>query len=162
MQTLIKSQIYDKPLKNDYIKTRGKNLILDLSYAWFEFGNFANAPIVETKFLELAMSLLDFSPQIPLGTFSNLLGESLWNMNRHFYQDVYTILTLTLTLKVIANRKRSSFQIYFQDFGKAINDIETATGGKFVTRHNSNCNVTYLRNNRQWNENVESCAVCWN
>ena len=26
----------------------------------------ANAPIVETKFLELAMSLLDFSPRIPL------------------------------------------------------------------------------------------------
>ena len=33
----------------------------------------ANAPIVETKFLELAISLLDFSPRIPLGTFSILL-----------------------------------------------------------------------------------------
>ena len=33
----------------------------------------ANAPIVETKFIELAMSLLDFSPRIPLGTFSILL-----------------------------------------------------------------------------------------
>ena len=33
----------------------------------------ANAPIVETKFLELAMSLLVFSPRIPLGTFSILL-----------------------------------------------------------------------------------------
>ena len=33
------------------------------------------APIVETKFLELAMSLLDFSPRIPLGTFSILLGN---------------------------------------------------------------------------------------
>ena len=33
----------------------------------------ANAPIVETKFLELAMSLLDFLPRIPLGTFSILL-----------------------------------------------------------------------------------------
>ena len=33
----------------------------------------ACAPIVETKFLELAMSLLDFSPRIPLGTFSILL-----------------------------------------------------------------------------------------
>ena len=32
----------------------------------------ANAPIVETKFLELAMSLFDFSPRIPLGTFSIL------------------------------------------------------------------------------------------
>ena len=34
----------------------------------------ANVPIVETKFLELAMSLLDFSPRIPLGTFSILLA----------------------------------------------------------------------------------------
>ena len=33
----------------------------------------ANAPIVETKFLEVAMSLLDFSPRIPLVTFSILL-----------------------------------------------------------------------------------------
>ena len=33
----------------------------------------ANVPIVETKFLELAMSLLDFSPRIPLGTFSILI-----------------------------------------------------------------------------------------
>ena len=33
----------------------------------------ASAPIIETKFLELAMSLLDFSPRIPLGTFSILL-----------------------------------------------------------------------------------------
>ena len=31
------------------------------------------APIVVTSFLELAMSLLDFSPRIPLGTFSILL-----------------------------------------------------------------------------------------
>ena len=35
----------------------------------------ANAPIVETKFLELAMSLLDFSPRKPLGTFSILLND---------------------------------------------------------------------------------------
>ena len=33
----------------------------------------ACAPIVETRFLELAMTLLDFSPRIPLGTFSILL-----------------------------------------------------------------------------------------
>ena len=30
------------------------------------------APIIETRFLELAISLLDFSPWIPLGTFSIL------------------------------------------------------------------------------------------
>ena len=34
------------------------------------------APIVETKFLELAMSLLDFSSRIPLGTFSILLSTT--------------------------------------------------------------------------------------
>ena len=34
---------------------------------------FACAPIVETRFHELAMSLLDFSPRIPLCTFSILL-----------------------------------------------------------------------------------------
>ena len=33
----------------------------------------ACAPIVETRFLELAMSLLDFSPRIPFGIFSVLL-----------------------------------------------------------------------------------------
>ena len=37
----------------------------------------ANAPIVETKFLELAMSLLDSSPRIPLGTLSILLIREL-------------------------------------------------------------------------------------
>ena len=37
----------------------------------------ACAPIVETRFLELAMSLLDFSPRIPLGTFSILLRHFL-------------------------------------------------------------------------------------
>ena len=40
----------------------------------------ANAPIVETKFLELAMSLLDFSPRIPLGTFSILLKPTFKHM----------------------------------------------------------------------------------
>ena len=36
----------------------------------------ACALIVETRFLEFAMSLLDFSPRIPLGTFSILLTRS--------------------------------------------------------------------------------------
>ena len=33
------------------------------------------APIVETRLLELAMSLLDFSPRIPLGTISIFLED---------------------------------------------------------------------------------------
>ena len=45
---------------------------LTLPDTWFRppILGLANAPIVETKFPELAMSLLDFSPRIPLGTFS--------------------------------------------------------------------------------------------
>ena len=38
----------------------------------------ANAPIVETSFTELVISFLDFSPWIPLGTFSSLLSIVLW------------------------------------------------------------------------------------
>ena len=53
----------------------------------------ANAPIVETKFLELAMSLIDFSPRIPLGTFSIFLLVIKWYQSQnckrtmfvHFY-----------------------------------------------------------------------------
>ena len=42
----------------------------------------ACAPIVETRFLELAMSLLNFSPRIPLGTFLILLliSDEIHNM----------------------------------------------------------------------------------
>ena len=43
----------------------------------------ANAPIVETKFLEFAMSLLDFSPRIPLGTFSILLFHHVYFVKEH-------------------------------------------------------------------------------
>ena len=51
----------------------------------------ACAPIVETRFLELAMSLLDFSPRIPLGTFSILLLHTAsFNLSKikffHIYQ----------------------------------------------------------------------------
>ena len=48
---------------------------LTLPDTWFRppFWDLLMLPIVETKFLELAMSLLDFSPRIPLGTFSILL-----------------------------------------------------------------------------------------
>ena len=42
---------------------------------WFRplFGGLACSPIVETRFRELAMSVLDLSTRIPLGTFSILL-----------------------------------------------------------------------------------------
>ena len=45
---------------------------LTLPDTWFRppFWDLLVLQIVETRFLELAMSLLDFSPWIPLGTFS--------------------------------------------------------------------------------------------
>ena len=55
----------------------------------------ANAPIVETKFLELAMSLLDFSPRIPLGTFSILLMyRSFVTYRTRFSEDFSYIIQL--------------------------------------------------------------------
>ena len=53
---------------------------LNLPDTWFRPSYFGltYAPIVETRFLELAISLLDFSPWIPLGTFSIFL-ENLPN-----------------------------------------------------------------------------------
>ena len=48
---------------------------LTLPDTWFRpsIVGLACVPIVETRFLELAMFLLDFSARIPLGTFSILL-----------------------------------------------------------------------------------------
>ena len=51
----------------------------------------ADAPIVKTKFLELAMSLLVFSPRIPLGTFSILLCTN-WMAIRFVYTDSTLII----------------------------------------------------------------------
>ena len=56
---------------------------LTLPDTWFRppFLGLAFAPI-ETRFLELAMSLLDFSPWIPLGTFSILLKKDNSSVTR--------------------------------------------------------------------------------
>ena len=53
----------------------------------------ANAPIVENRFLELAMSLLDFSPRIPLGTFSILLdrGNDTENFETEFWCYIFIL-----------------------------------------------------------------------
>ena len=45
---------------------------------WIFVLGLACAPIVETRFLELAMSLLDFSPRVPLGAFSILLVKLVY------------------------------------------------------------------------------------
>ena len=43
------------------------------------------APVVETRFLELAMSLLDFSPRITLGTFSILPSSYSYLIRMYIY-----------------------------------------------------------------------------
>ena len=69
----------------------------------------ANAQIVETKFLELAMSLLDFSPRISLGTFSILLSKvnqlhknytfnSCMNKNQHCWREHFKDICILWTL----------------------------------------------------------------
>ena len=57
----------------------------------------AIAPIVETKFLELAMSLLDFSPRIPLDTFSILLKRK---------KEEILVSAITKTLTPTENSKK--------------------------------------------------------
>ena len=61
----------------------------------------ANALIVETKFLELAMSLLDFSPRIPLGTFSVLLQYHRGCLFQNFVQYLILFICLLLFLTTI-------------------------------------------------------------
>ena len=61
----------------------------------------ANAPIVETKFLELAVSLLDFSPRIPLGTFSILLViESQTRCPQVALPQIYAFLRMALVAEI--------------------------------------------------------------
>ena len=74
----------------------------------------ANAPIVETKFLELAMSLLDFSPRIPLGTFSILLANI---GNKHSVKS-YPALHVFVYLYPLFSKPRRpqpKTQVNFQD-----------------------------------------------
>ena len=58
----------------------------------------ACAPIVETRFLELAMFLFDFSPWIPLGTFSILFKAILrLYIYKALYDKSYLGSTTTMT-----------------------------------------------------------------
>ena len=61
----------------------------------------ASAPIVETKFLELAMSLLDSSPRVPLGTFSILHCIVCATDGIHQIFCIFTFNTIALILKQI-------------------------------------------------------------
>ena len=94
----------------------------------------ANAPIVETKFLELAMSLLDFSTRIPLGTFSILLNKikkitqtniiKAWNILLYLYGD--TPPPFHVCLFLLAFKKCSSKYSRFEAYAMhKINNLPT-------------------------------------
>ena len=68
----------------------------------------ANAPIVETKFLELAMSLLDFSPRIPLGTFSILLCDMIERLTNYFCNSLHWVKLASAIIEFL------SFQLTVQ------------------------------------------------
>ena len=65
----------------------------------------ACAPIVETRFLEHAMSLLDFSPRIPLGTFSILLTreKTLTFISRYKSFECAQSLPIPSAIKIIGH-----------------------------------------------------------
>ena len=62
---------------------------------WFRppFLGLACAPVVEIRFIELAMSLLEFSPWIPLGTFSILLNDKITWKGLHLYASKFIRLS---------------------------------------------------------------------
>ena len=60
----------------------------------------ACAPIVETRSLELAMSLLDFSPRIPLGIFSILLSAPI---SQNFTQKWERMLNCLASFSIYKN-----------------------------------------------------------
>ena len=62
---------------------------LALPGTWFRptIMGLACAPIVETRFLELVMTLLDFSPRISLGIFSILLGIMVNIRNEYIFSE---------------------------------------------------------------------------
>ena len=74
----------------------------------------ACAPIVDNRFLDLAMSLLDFSPRIPLGTFSILLCYSRWTScplliyglfftSFHFWVTIFIIFALISSVDITSS-----------------------------------------------------------
>ena len=100
------------------------------------FLGFAYAPIVETRFLKLAMSLLDFPPWIPLGAFSILHWQRfqiilwtfvelsldlfyflLWNVCNKIWSDIFLFLfKQTLVLHHIKYlTKRFSNPVFYAD-----------------------------------------------
>ena len=92
--------------ENDHDKSCIRQYLFKLSRKTLltsPFLGLACAPIVETSFLELAMSLQDFSPWIPLGTFSILLTT--------LYRAIFGNFTVILS-KLFFTRNKYSFSCW--------------------------------------------------
>ena len=59
-------------------------------------GSYVSPQIYDIRFLELAMSLLDFSPRILLGTFSILLEIKTYIIDSFIYTNLIIIIFLKL------------------------------------------------------------------
>ena len=92
------------------------------------FLGLANAPIVETIFLELAMSLLDFSPRIPLGTFSILPSGRSENT------DVRLGLLLAQTFMTSALKPQKGIQRNFVESKSSISSAMYMFSGRSKTK----------------------------
>ena len=78
------------------------------------FWGLACAPIVDTRFLKLVMSLLDLSPWIPIGTFSSLLRcafrHHYGSWHQAFHSEIHTKSLYLLRLQF------THVQLFFTDF----------------------------------------------
>ena len=85
----------------------------------------ACAPIVETRFLELAMSLLDFSPRKPLGTFSIFLkigmsGVFCFYCFLHFFMPEWLTYYNIFHRKFVRHNYYMQWEINYDHFNKTL------------------------------------------
>ena len=89
------------------------------------FWELACAPIVETRFLDFAMSLLDFLPWIPLGTFSILIWYIVLLLNLPG-----TLLTLpNCSVPILLH----TFVVYIQGTPRDTITFPAVVDGEFLT-----------------------------
>ena len=104
----------------------------------------AKAPIVETKFLELAMSLLDFSPLIPLGTFSILLSSPETKLDS---KQVLNVLNQFSNFLVVTLEQRMLMELWcipLCPFGLLFRELFTSSQKNDIAPIGSQLNSTSL------------------
>ena len=103
---------------------------LTLPDTWFRppFWDLLMLQLLETKFLELAMSLLDFSPRIPLGTFSILLIRYARACSSFecFILRARRLSSKLLKQGYLVERLKSSFRKFYGRYGDLIQQYEVS------------------------------------